>query len=92
MHCCTIKFPKNGTFMVTGGAGFIGSNLTEALLSMGQGSCAGQSVDGICEEYRGISRESGFRVYRGGYPRCGALHACVRGSGLCAASGGGECT
>lgn len=30
-----IKFPENSVFLVTGGAGFIGSNLCEAILSMG---------------------------------------------------------
>lgn len=30
-----IKFPKNTKFLVTGGAGFIGSNLTEAILNLG---------------------------------------------------------
>ncbi|SDA66066.1 UDP-N-acetylglucosamine 4-epimerase [Lachnospiraceae bacterium G11] len=30
-----LKFPKDSVFLVTGGAGFIGSNLCEAILSMG---------------------------------------------------------
>lgn len=30
-----LKFPENSVFLVTGGAGFIGSNISEALLAMG---------------------------------------------------------
>ena len=30
-----IKFPENSVFLVTGGAGFIGSNLCEAILNLG---------------------------------------------------------
>jgi UDP-N-acetylglucosamine 4-epimerase len=30
-----LVFPKNTLFLVTGGAGFIGSNLCEAILNMG---------------------------------------------------------
>lgn len=32
-----LKFPKDSLFLVTGGAGFIGSNLCEAILNMGYG-------------------------------------------------------
>lgn len=30
-----LKFPENSTFLITGGAGFIGSNICEALIDMG---------------------------------------------------------
>ena len=30
-----LKFPENSVFLITGGAGFIGSNISEALLNMG---------------------------------------------------------
>ena len=31
-----LKFEKDSIFLVTGGAGFIGSNLCEAILNMGE--------------------------------------------------------
>jgi len=30
-----LKFPKDSVFLITGGAGFVGSNLTEAILNLG---------------------------------------------------------
>ena len=35
MEYTELKFPENSLFLVTGGAGFIGSNLCEAILNMG---------------------------------------------------------
>ena len=35
MEIKNVKFPENTKFLVTGGAGFIGSNLTEAILNLG---------------------------------------------------------
>lgn len=35
MNYRDLKFPKDSKFLVTGGAGFIGSNLTETILDMG---------------------------------------------------------
>lgn len=35
MNYRDLKFPKDSKFLVTGGAGFIGSNLTEVILAMG---------------------------------------------------------
>ena len=35
MHYSELKFPENSLFLVTGGAGFIGSNLCEAILNLG---------------------------------------------------------
>lgn len=35
MHYTELSFPENSLFLVTGGAGFIGSNLCEAILNLG---------------------------------------------------------
>ncbi len=38
-----LKFPEDSLFLVTGGAGFIGSNLCEAILNLGyRVRCMGQ--------------------------------------------------
>ena len=42
------RFSENSLFLVTGGAGFIGSNLAEALLNMGH---RGRVLDNLSTEY-----------------------------------------
>lgn len=56
-----LKFPENSVFLVTGGAGFIGSNLCEAILDMGY------KVKCLDDLSTGRQRNIDFLMGRDGY-------------------------
>ena len=69
--------------LVTGGAGFIGSNLCEALLGEGhEVRCLDNFATGKIENLLPLLQQY---PDRGGYPESGGLPAGGRGDGVCAA-------
>lgn len=62
----TDKFPKNSVFLVTGGAGFIGSNLCEAILQLGhQVKCLDNLSTGKLENLTDITHHHQFTFIQG---------------------------
>ena len=61
-----VMFPRGATFLVTGGAGFIGSNLVEALLALG---CRVRCLDDLSTRKRAnvdmFAAEAGYEFVRG---------------------------
>lgn len=61
-----LKFEENSVFLVTGGAGFIGSNLCEAILEMGyRVRCLDNLSTGKYENIEPFMENAGFSFIRG---------------------------
>lgn len=61
-----VKFSENSTFLVTGGAGFIGSNLCEVILNMGYGvKCLDNLSTGRQENIDLFMERPGYRFIKG---------------------------
>lgn len=61
-----LEFPKNSIFLITGGAGFIGSNICEALLSMGHTvRCLDNLSTGKMENMQGFIDNPDFTFIEG---------------------------
>ena len=61
-----LKFPNDSVFLVTGGSGFIGSNLCEAILNLGyQVRCLDDLSTGSLRNTKSFSSQEGYRFIRG---------------------------
>lgn len=61
-----LKFDEGAVFLVTGGAGFIGSNLCEAILDMGyQVRCLDNLSTGKYENIEALTANAGFTFIKG---------------------------
>lgn len=66
MGCREIKFPKNSLFLITGGAGFIGSNLCETILDLGyKVRCLDDFSTGHQENIEAFLKNERFTLIKG---------------------------
>ena len=66
MGYSNLNFPLNSVFLVTGGAGFIGSNLCEAILNMGyQVRCLDDLSTGKIENVELFSGNPNYTFIKG---------------------------
>ena len=84
-----LKFDENSVFLVTGGAGFIGSNLCEAILDMGyRVRCLDDLSTGKQENVDMFLDREGYTFIRGDIKDLEYLPPRLRGCGLRAEPGG----
>lgn len=66
MHYSKLQFPKGSVFLVTGGAGFIGSNLCEAIILLGHKvKCLDNFSTGFRENLSNFSKHPLFELIEG---------------------------
>ena len=81
-----LKFKEGSVFLVTGGAGFIGSNLCEALLQMGHTvRCLDDLSNGHIENIEPFQKNPNFTFLK---QDIRDLYGGNQGRGLCAQPGG----
>lgn len=89
-----LKFDEDSVFLVTGGAGFIGSNICEAVLELGYTvRCLDNLSTGKYREHRTSHQEPEIHLYQGRHPGSGHLYGSHKGCYLCAEPGCmGQCS
>lgn len=84
-----LKFDKDSVFLVTGGAGFIGSNLCEAILNLGyKVRCLDDLSTGNPKHVEMFEGNPNYTFIKGDIKDLDTCMKACEGCGLCAESGG----